>query len=103
MVRGVCCSNYKSTQLLNPWLLPARKYPHMPGMTMRLTIYCVCALQVQVHKASSDTYAASIDSKIAMKVGWGNWSPNEDGVQLGQKDWLLLTSGPNFAVWQAIY
>ena len=72
-------------------------------MKMGLTVCCVCALQVQVHKASSDTYAASIDSKIAMKVGWGNWSPNEEGIQLGQKDWLLLTSGPNFAVWQAIY
>jgi putative AlgH/UPF0301 family transcriptional regulator len=60
-------------------------------------------LQVLVHKASADTYAATIDKKIAMKVGWGSWSPNEAGVQIGQKDWLLATSGPNFAVWDAIY
>ena len=60
-------------------------------------------LSLQVHKATADVYAASVDKKIAVKVGPGNWSPNEDGLQVGQKEWKLATSGPNFAVWDAVY
>ncbi|KAL3150549.1 Alpha-amylase [Trebouxia sp. C0010 RCD-2024] len=59
--------------------------------------------KVLVHKATNDVYAASIDKKIAVKVGPGNWSPQDGGVQIGQKDWTLATSGPNFAVWDAVF
>ncbi|DBA79186.1 hypothetical protein WJX77_000073 [Trebouxia sp. C0004] len=59
--------------------------------------------KVVVHKATNDVYAASVDKKIAVKVGPGNWSPSDDGLQIGQKDWKLATSGPNFAVWDALY
>lgn len=62
-----------------------------------------CTLQVLVHKATNDVYAASVDKKIAVKVGPGNWSPQDGGVQIGQKDWTLVTSGPNFAVWDAVF
>lgn len=61
------------------------------------------AVQVTVHKATADVYAASVDKKLAMKVGPGNWSPHDDGLQIGQKDFKLITSGPNFAVWDAVY
>lgn len=59
--------------------------------------------QVIVHTASADVYAASIDKKIAMKVGYGNWSPTDNNCQVGQRDWVLATSGPNFAIWEAIF
>lgn len=39
----------------------------------------------------------------AMKVGPGNWSPNDDKVDVGQKEWKLLTSGFNYAVWEAVF
>ena len=60
-------------------------------------------MQVAVHKATAEVYAASIDKKCVVKVGPGNWSPKDDGLQIGQKDWKLVTSGPNFAVWDAVY
>lgn len=60
-------------------------------------------MQIVVHKATNDVYAASVDKKIVVKVGPGNWSPHDDGLQIGQKDWKLTTSGPNFAVWDAVY
>ena len=63
----------------------------------------LCCLQITVHKAINDVYAASVDKKIAVKVGSGNWSPQDDGLQVGQKDWKLATSGANFAVWEAVY
>ena len=56
-----------------------------------------------VLKATNDVYAASIDKKIVVKVGSGNWSPQDTGLQIGQKDWKLATSGANFAVWDALY
>lgn len=59
--------------------------------------------KVAVHKATADVYAASVDKKIAVKVGPGNWSPNDDNLQIGQKEWKLATSGSNFAVWDAVY
>ena len=56
-----------------------------------------------VHKATADVYAASVDKKIAVKVGPGNWSPHDDGLQIGQKDWKLATSASKNAVWHAVY
>ena len=58
--------------------------------------------QVLVHKATSDVYAATVDNKVAVKVGPGDWSPASGNVQIGQRDWVLNFSGPQFAVWDAI-
>eukprot|EP01025_Chloroclados_australasicus_P036479 TRINITY_DN3719_c0_g3_i1.p1 TRINITY_DN3719_c0_g3~~TRINITY_DN3719_c0_g3_i1.p1 ORF type:complete len:698 (-),score=116.69 TRINITY_DN3719_c0_g3_i1:415-2508(-) len=57
--------------------------------------------KVNVCLSESDTYAATIDDKIAVKIGHGNWSPNKSGVNVGQKTWSLCASGANFAVWEA--
>jgi hypothetical protein len=38
-----------------------------------------------------------------MKMGSGNWSPNNAGLALGQKEWKLSSSGPNYAVWEAVF
>ncbi|KAK9915375.1 hypothetical protein WJX75_008171 [Coccomyxa subellipsoidea] len=62
-----------------------------------------CRSKVVILKAVGDLYAASIDSKIAMKVGPGDWSPEAANLQVGQKDWKLATSGPNYAIWEAIF
>lgn len=58
--------------------------------------------QVKIHKAYGDLYSAIIDKKVAMKIGPGDWSPTSDKVDVGQKEWKLLHSGPNFAVWEAV-
>ncbi len=53
--------------------------------------------------ARAEVYAATIDNKLAMKVGHGDWSPETSGVKLGQTQWKLNCSGPNFAVWDAVF
>jgi alpha-amylase len=59
--------------------------------------------EVLIRKAYKNVYSAVIDKKIAMKIGPGDWSPESDKVEVGQKEWKLLTSGPNFAVWGAVF
>lgn len=68
-----------------------------------LTRRMVPLRQVVIQKASSDVYAATIDAKIAMKVGPGDWSPTMANLQMGQREWKLVVSGHQFAVWEAIY
>lgn len=52
-------------------------------------------LQVDIQEASDDVYAAVTDSKLAVKIGPGDWEPpSADGT-----DWHLEVSGENFAVW----
>ena len=60
-------------------------------------------MQVVIQKATSDVYAASIDNRVAMKVGPGDWSPTMVNLQVGQKEWVLRCSGPQFAVWEAVH
>lgn len=62
-----------------------------------------CRSRVVIKKASNDSYAAVVDDKVAMKIGYGNWSPNSANIQVGQKEWKLGSSGPNFAVWEAVF
>ncbi|KAL4522614.1 hypothetical protein Ndes2526A_g01021 [Nannochloris sp. 'desiccata'] len=57
---------------------------------------------VAVKKAYNDVYAAVIDNKVAVKIGPGNWSPSE-ALGGGIKEFKLLHSGHNFAVWEAVY
>lgn len=70
---------------------------------LSLTFGRFCTPQVVVRRATADVYAACIDSKVCVKVGYGNWSPGQDGVDIGQRDWGLAHSGSNFAVWEAIF
>ncbi|CAL5221418.1 g3605 [Coccomyxa viridis] len=72
-------------------------------ITVRQKMRLHCRSKVVIQKASTDVYAASIDNKIAMKVGPGDWSPEMVNLQMGQKEWKLLCSGPQFAVWEAVH
>jgi hypothetical protein len=38
-----------------------------------------------------------------LQVGYGNWSPRQNNVDIGQRDWGLAHSGPNFAIWEGIF
>lgn len=64
---------------------------------------CCEPMQVVIQKATADVYAATVDAKIAMKVGPGDWSPQMANLQMGQRDWALVCSGHNMAVWEALY
>lgn len=46
---------------------------------------------VSIQVAESTRYAAIIDSKVAMKIGSGSWTPTGT--------WVLAASGVNYAVW----
>lgn len=54
--------------------------------------------KVVVRSATADCYAATIDDKLAMKIGHGDFSPNRHSNDLEFR-WHLSASGPNFAVW----
>lgn len=47
---------------------------------------------VSIQKAEDGLYAAIIDDNTAMKIGANDWYPSEG-------DWVLVTSGSNYAVW----
>jgi len=57
--------------------------------------------KVTIRKASADVYAATIDDKLAMKIGPGDWSPNMVGIKINNKELKLNCSGHQFAVWEA--
>jgi alpha-amylase len=54
-----------------------------------------------IREANTDTYAATVDDKVAVKIGPGSWDPSKAGVSVGQKAWLLAVRGPGFGVWEA--
>lgn len=47
--------------------------------------------QVSIAVADSSQYAATIDGKVAVKLGSGSWTPGSG--------WLLAASGSGYAVW----
>eukprot|EP00798_Chlamydomonas_sp_ICE-L_P005716 gene5716-19000_t len=55
-----------------------------------------CRSKVAVKKATDSVYAAVIDDKVAMKIGFGDWSPNSAGLGKFKK----ACSGFQFAVWE---
>ena len=56
--------------------------------------------KVTVRRATGDLYACTVDDKLAMKIGFGEWSPNRDpSVKLDVPHWKCTVSGVNFAVW----
>lgn len=54
-----------------------------------------------VKKSAGDVYAAIIDDKVAVKLGPGDWSPNNAGVRINGRDMKLSSSGYQYAVWEA--
>ncbi|MEH0157463.1 starch-binding protein [Limibacter armeniacum] len=53
-------------------------------------------LDIQV--SANDKYVGLIDSKVAVKIGYGDWSPSQAGWS-DATDWTLQASGNNYAVW----
>jgi alpha-amylase len=54
---------------------------------------------VVVLKAAAEVYAACIDGKVVVKIGWGDFSPN--ALKLEGRHWDRACNGRNFAVWKA--
>jgi alpha-amylase len=54
---------------------------------------------VVVLRAAAEVYAACIDGKLVVKIGFGDYSPN--AVRLENRHWERACSGKNFAVWKA--
>ena len=54
-------------------------------------------------EASEKLYAATVDGKIAMKIGPDSWDPARARIDVGQKAWLLAVGGLGFAVWEAMF
>ena len=52
--------------------------------------------QVVVQKATADVYAALIENKVCVKVGYGNWSPGDSGVQVRPGCWIPYAGIPCF-------
>jgi alpha-amylase len=60
-----------------------------------------CRSPVVVRKAAADAYAATIDDRVAVKIGRGDWAPDKAKVEAaGGKRWRLTLSGPGWAVWE---
>jgi len=55
-----------------------------------------CRSIVQIVKAERDVYAATIDEKVAMKIGPGNYEPPS-----GPQGWSLAVEGRDYKVWEA--
>jgi alpha-amylase len=49
-----------------------------------------------IEAAQKDLYAATIDGRVAVKIGSGDWSPE----RTQRAPWRLTYSGNNFAVWE---
>ena len=60
-------------------------------------------VQVTIVEAGEKLYAATIDGKIAMKIGPVAWDPTRARINVGQKVWLLAVGGLGFAVWEAMF
>mmetsp|Transcript_2757 Transcript_2757/g.7000 ORF Transcript_2757/g.7000 Transcript_2757/m.7000 type:complete len:119 (-) Transcript_2757:124-480(-) len=64
-------------------------------MRIRLTQRINCRSQVHILKANSGVYAAQIDDRVVVKIGPGEWSPNNPG----SKEWEREASGHQWCVW----
>eukprot|EP00798_Chlamydomonas_sp_ICE-L_P005879 gene5879-30736_t len=60
-----------------------------------------CRSKVVVKKSTNDAYAAIIDGRVAVKIGFGDWSPNQAGATYKGKGFKLASSGFQYAVWEA--
>lgn len=74
--------------------------PHIDALLqIRLKYRINYKSEVSIKRAESERYSAVIDKKIAMKIGPGDWAPHHE-QDLANRNWELLHSGPNFAVWR---
>ncbi len=58
---------------------------------------------MKILEASEKLYAATVDGKVAMKIGPAAWDPTRARVDVGQKAWLLAVAGYGFSVWEAMF
>ena len=70
---------------------------HLIGVRKRARISAKSKLVVL--KATTECYAACIDGKVAMKIGWGDFSPNNTKHE--GRHWDRVGNGRNWAVWTA--
>ena len=59
-----------------------------------------CRSSVEIVVAQVGLYAALVDGKVAVKIGPGDWSPNQAGCLGPEVHWKCAVSGPGFAVWE---
>lgn len=55
----------------------------------------LCITQIQITKAERDVYAATIDQKVAVKIGPGHYEPPS-----GPQKWSLALEGRDYKVWE---
>ncbi|CAN1187672.1 Alpha-amylase 3, chloroplastic [Linum perenne] len=55
-----------------------------------------CRSVVKISKAANDVYAATIDDKVAMKIGPGRFEPPK-----GPRKWSLALEGRDYKIWEA--
>ena len=60
-------------------------------INIRKTQCLTSTSKVEIKAADSSKYAAIIDTKVAVKIGFGQWEPGSG--------WILATSGNDYAVW----
>ncbi|KDP21224.1 hypothetical protein JCGZ_21695 [Jatropha curcas] len=55
-----------------------------------------CRSTVKITKAATDVYAATIDEKVAVKIGPGHYEPPS-----GPQNWSLAIEGRDYKVWES--
>jgi Alpha-amylase C-terminal beta-sheet domain len=82
-----------------PWLLPLQCILDL--LAVRKKHQLDCRAKVTVRKAAGDVYAATINDKVAVKIGRGDWSPNMAKIEApGGKQWVKACSGKDWACWE---
>lgn len=85
-----------------PLSLPRRRAPNkqciLDLLAVRKRANLDCRAKVTVRKAAGDVYAATINDKIAIKIGRGDWSPNS--ARIDSVTWAKACSGHNWACWE---
>ena len=88
----------------HPDLSPPPPTPTQPSSTpARRSAALHARSAVKIQRAAAAVYAATIDDRVAVKIGPGDWSPDAAGVDVGQRKWELETSGPQYALWRAVF
>jgi len=71
----------------------------MALMKLRKDLKLSARSTVAIQVAMDSVYAALIDDKLAMKIGYGDWSPNAANVLEKGGQWKRKVEGPGYAVW----
>eukprot|EP00239_Pterosperma_sp_CCMP1384_P006863 CAMPEP_0197854428 /NCGR_PEP_ID=MMETSP1438-20131217/24657_1 /TAXON_ID=1461541 /ORGANISM="Pterosperma sp., Strain CCMP1384" /LENGTH=767 /DNA_ID=CAMNT_0043469163 /DNA_START=187 /DNA_END=2490 /DNA_ORIENTATION=+ len=89
---------------------PAIFWDHWEDQTLREVITDLIKLRkkrklharsrLKILVARAEFYSAVIDDKVVMKIGPGDWSPNQHPeTMMEDSRWEIACSGDNFAVW----